>query len=307
MRVPRFALLTVGAALFVAACETGPNAPDQEAFTPGPALLVGDVVPQPDPTNQSAFVAAVAERYIICKTGPDATFDVTVDGNPAGRFSVADGECKIVFEEGGDSNDITSMEIVPVGVQLDDVQVTQLLCGKANALCGGAIQINGPTSVTDPAGGVVGGTAGGTNPNGFSGVVAHYFNSLIPPPPPGGGEGCTPGYWKNHAGADSFSKGGQKKPSSWEGYDPTDSYDAVFGVTSGFGGTLVEAAAQGGGGEKALGRHAVAALLNAASSGVSFDLSEQDVIDLVQAAYASGDFDGAKNALVILNEQGCPL
>ncbi len=116
------------------------------------------------------------------------------------------------------------------------------------------------------------------------------------PPDDGGGEGCTPGYWKQ---AHHFD--------SWTGYSTTDSYETVFGVDASFDKDLLGALQQGGGGEKALGRHAVAALLNSASGGVSYDYSTADVIALVQEAYASGDFEGAKNLLEAANESGCPL
>ncbi|MGF1616923.1 MAG: hypothetical protein ACFCU2_03840 [Acidimicrobiia bacterium] len=116
------------------------------------------------------------------------------------------------------------------------------------------------------------------------------------PPPPAGGEGCTPGYWKQVHHFDS-----------WTGYSPTDSYETVFGVDASFDKSLLGALQQGGGGEKALGRHAVAALLNSASGGVSYDYSTAEVIALVQEAYASGDFEGAKNLLEAANESGCPL
>lgn len=116
------------------------------------------------------------------------------------------------------------------------------------------------------------------------------------PPDDGGGEGCTPGYWKQ---AHHFD--------SWTGYSPSDSYEGVFGVDASFDKDLLGALKQGGGGEKALGRHAVAALLNSASGGVSYDYSTAEVIALVQDAYASGDFEGAKNLLEAANESGCPL
>ena len=67
----------------------------------------------------------------------------------------------------------------------------------------------------------------------------------------GGGEGCTPGYWKQPHHFDS-----------WTNYTPSDEYDVIFGVP--YDKTLLEALRTGGGGEKALGRHATAGLLNAA-------------------------------------------
>jgi hypothetical protein len=115
-----------------------------------------------------------------------------------------------------------------------------------------------------------------------------------------GGEGCTPGYWKQPHHLDSWVA---------TGYDPGDFFDTVFGVTSSFGPTftLLDALKQGGGGEKALGRHAVAALLNSANPDVSYAFTEAEVIALVQAAYASGDFKDAKKLLEEQNQSGCPL
>lgn len=111
-----------------------------------------------------------------------------------------------------------------------------------------------------------------------------------------GFQGCTPGYWKQAQHADS-----------WVGYGPDDFYDDVFGVDSSFDGTLLEALQRGGGGEAALGRHAVAALLDAANPDVNYLYSEADVISMVQSAYASGEFEAVKNVLAEQNELGCSL
>ncbi len=118
---------------------------------------------------------------------------------------------------------------------------------------------------------------------------SHYTS-----PPPPGGEGCTPGYWKQpqHFG-------------NWVGFSPSDSYSAVFGVP--YDKTLLEALQTGGGREKALGRHSVAALLNAANGDVNFAFSTGQVIALVQDAWATGDYNGAKNQLAGENEEGCDL
>ena len=65
--------------------------------------------------------------------------------------------------------------------------------------------------------------------------------------------------------------------------------------------------ADGGGDETALGRHAVAALLNATSKGVAFGFFEDDVIALVQLAYLTGDFEPIKNQFELQNELGCTV
>jgi hypothetical protein len=110
--------------------------------------------------------------------------------------------------------------------------------------------------------------------------------------PPTGGEGCTPGYWKNHT-------------YMWVGYSTDELFSDVFGVDAGEI-TLLEALNQGGGGAKALGRHAVAALLNSASS-VDYAYSEAEIIAMVQDAYATEDYETAKDMLAYENEMGCPL
>jgi hypothetical protein len=112
---------------------------------------------------------------------------------------------------------------------------------------------------------------------------------------PVGGEGCTPGYWKQsqHFG-------------NWTGYDP-----ATLFVDAGFedvfpGMTLLEVLGQGGGGLKALGRHAVAALLNAAY-GLDYGMTAQQIIDAFNAAVPDGDIEGLLGDLVAANESSCPL
>jgi hypothetical protein len=119
-----------------------------------------------------------------------------------------------------------------------------------------------------------------------------------PPPPPKGGEGCTPGYWKQPHHFDSW-------PAP---YTPGDSFTSTFGVDTFGDDTLVEVLGANGGGVNALGRHAVAALLNGASDGVSYDMTSQQVIMAFNAALASGgDIEGTKNIFAGFNEQGCKL
>lgn len=124
--------------------------------------------------------------------------------------------------------------------------------------------------------------------------IPHAFASASAPPT----NGCTPGFWKNHT-------------SHWpDGYLTSDSFNLTFGVAA-FNPdrTLLEAAQNGGGGADALGRHAVAALLNAAALGAAnFGLSESQVKTMVQDAFApGGDIEGTKNSFVLLNEASCPL
>lgn len=103
-----------------------------------------------------------------------------------------------------------------------------------------------------------------------------------------GGEGCTPGFWKNHL-------------THWgpTGFSPTDIFDDVFGCEI-FGDdtTLLEAASP----EithNTLAAHGVAALLNASHPDVSYGLEVGDVYDAV--------CEGDKDTLETENERGCSL
>ncbi len=127
--------------------------------------------------------------------------------------------------------------------------------------------------------------AGETNRTVDAGVVAEQ-----------GGQGCTPGYWKQSHHLDD-----------WTDYSPNDRFEDVFGVDARCNWTLLEALKAGGGGEAALARHAVAALLNAAHPEIDYAYDADEVIAMVQHAYATGEFQSAKNALEQQNESGCEL
>ena len=114
----------------------------------------------------------------------------------------------------------------------------------------------------------------------------------------GGGEGCTPGYWKQPHHFDSW-------PAP---YDPTDLFSEHF--EDAFPGmTLVQVLGNGGGGLNALGRHTVAALLNSANSGVSFEDSPAQVIAAFNSVFPGSNrqYETLKNRFAGLNERLCPL
>lgn len=116
--------------------------------------------------------------------------------------------------------------------------------------------------------------------------------------PPGGGEGCTPGYWKQAQHFDSWPAG----------YDPSDLFSDHF--EDAFPGkTLLQVLWQGGGGLKALGRHTVAALLNAESDGVGYDLTPSEVVTMFNDVFPGSkpDYTDLKDLFVGYNESGCPL
>jgi hypothetical protein len=92
-----------------------------------------------------------------------------------------------------------------------------------------------------------------------------------------GGEGCGPGFWKNHE-------------DDWETteYSLGDDFDTTFGVDY-FDPdiTLSDAIRARGGGLKKIARHGTAALLNASSHAVEYDFGTDEIIDAVK----NGDVD----------------
>ena len=111
-----------------------------------------------------------------------------------------------------------------------------------------------------------------------------------------GGEGLTPGYWKQSHHFDD-----------WVGHTQSQLYNNVFGVSDNPTLTLLGALQRGGGGANALGRHAVAAILNAANSNVSYLYSFAQIQSMVQQAYATNTFETPKNLLEIQNQLGADL
>ena len=119
-----------------------------------------------------------------------------------------------------------------------------------------------------------------------------------------GGEGCTPGYWKQ-----------KQHYGSWVGYTRKQTFESVFSVDYFLADgktqkTLLQALKSGGGGDRALGRHAVATLLNASSS-VNYAYNKTYIIEKVQEVWGEAgnraDKNVVKNLLAEQNEMGCPL
>ena len=120
------------------------------------------------------------------------------------------------------------------------------------------------------------------------------------------GEGCTPGFWKNHT-------------SAWVGYTTGQDLDTVFnlGVFDAALGddSLLEALDYGGGSTneaaaQILLRQAVAALLNASHPDVDYPQTTASIIAAVNAALASNDratILAAKDIFAGQNEAGCPI
>jgi hypothetical protein len=112
-----------------------------------------------------------------------------------------------------------------------------------------------------------------------------------------GGEGCATGYWKKE---DHFD--------TWFGYTPETLFSDVF--DDAFPGmTLLDVLRMKGGKLNSLGRHTVAALLNADSPDVSYDLTEMEVIMMFNRVFpgTQSEYDRLKELFEGYNEQDCPL
>lgn len=121
-----------------------------------------------------------------------------------------------------------------------------------------------------------------------------FKNVEIPEEEGEGFAGCTPGFWKQSQHFQFWTAP----------YTPDTPFADVF--ADAFPGmTLLQVLGQGGGGIEALGRHAVAALLNSASADVDYGPSPAGVISAFNAAFASGDYETQKNVFERLNERGC--
>ena len=112
-------------------------------------------------------------------------------------------------------------------------------------------------------------------------------------------EGCTPGYWKQ-----SQHFGNWQPP--YNPFSPGTPFSSVF--EDAFPGkTLLQVLGLNGSGLNALGRHAVAALLNSVSPDVEYAYTTADIIAMFNGVYPGGDYETLKDKFVLNNEFFCPL
>lgn len=252
----RFNAIRLGAVAciaFVGACDGGVITEPVSSNLPSAAIV-------------SSSDAVEVQNFKVCKVGTDADFTFTVNDGAATAFSLAAGECASIHQYAGWPPDQVSVtELAQAGVQLDSIILTRKLGG-------------GPISITTTK---LTGTNTASGQIEFEeGWVATFYNSPIEV-----GEGCTPGYWKNHL-------------ESWP-VDPDMGFDATFGVDL-FSPdiTLEMAVNRRGGQENKLARHGTAAYLSA-QAGINYPYTVAEVINFVQ--------HGLSEELVEANELGCPL
>ena len=280
MKYTKWAPVLVLAGL-VAACEQSPAGPD------GP-------LPQFDHDLGLNPETPTLEQLRVCKVGDvGASFSVTYSPDISGanpgndfditNFDLAAGECLHIATAGFPVT-ATIVESAPaMGFHLESISV---------AYAGNNVTPEDTDVTTRTAEVTIGEDTDGMGGTGPSGATVTFENLADPT---GGGQGCTPGYWKQSQHFDSWADAG---------YDPDQLFSSVF--EDAFPGmTLLQVLSTGGGGLNALGRHTVAALLNAANPNVSYDVA--DVIGAFNAVFPGGDYEGLKNIFAGFNEQGCPL
>lgn len=251
------------------------------------ALFVAACAESPSgPTaSMRSRVAETGEQYWpqvdvkVCKVGTAADFDVSVDGGAPTRVSLLAGGCANVFSLAANLDErhlITVTEVSAAGVTLDSI-IHKVIRYEEVTSTEKLTGVSGLTVEVVPT----------------KGHEITFYNSEVPLI-----EGCTPGYWKQPHHFDS-----------WVGYTPNTLFSSVF--ENAFPGkTLLEVLQTGGGGLDALGRHTVAALLNAANDEVFYGgMTTADVISAFNAAFPGSNsaYTTLKNRFEAANEAGCSI
>ena len=293
--LPRSTRATLAAlvALVAAACAESPvGAPSETALANVPAakqLLTST-------TWSSGTLWNDGEQWNravwVCKVGTSATFSVAVNNGTPFTVSLAPDECKRVWYYAPDWN---WDESDPAWAGADTVQVTEVFRPTLVVLDSIVkdstrnYEIHRLPTLTGVE------TAQVITTRSKGGILT-FFNRELPPA--FGGQGCTPGYWKVPQHHDSWTPP----------YAPNSTFASVFGSNVFGNMTLLQVLKQGGGDVNALGRHSVAALLNAASADVNYDIATPAmVIAAFNAAVANGTVEAQHQIFANFNEQGCPL
>ena len=268
------------AALLLGACGEGNVFPTD---VDGPALAVGDYNDTYSSVAGIVNVCMFPPADVIYTETVQATFSASATGGDviAGDFTL-DNSPPLCIEAWNATSNVTesvsaALESTSAGFSLERI-VTLSGDGSSQTL-------TGTSSATVLASDLLG--------------AYIWFKLQREDTPPGGGEGCTPGYWRQSQHFDSWTAP----------YDPSDLFSSVF-ADAFPGQTLLDVVWARGGGLDALGRHAVAALLNAASPDVEYDYTAAQVISLFNDAYASGNrqtIEDQKTLFDVLNNQGCGL
>lgn len=230
---------------------------------------------------------------MLCKTGPDGTFDIV--GGVIATVTLSDGQCAQIATHPGDRSTVTvtvTEQPLGPGAALSQVVIEEFL--GAAFIPVGPVIAPGPTVSIDL-----------TDDHSFT---VTYENIMVPT----GGEGCTPGYWKQSHHFDSWTA--PLDPTSMftdPGFtSPGSDARVKRGRNENDVASQLDALEANQGGLAALTRHAMAALLNAASSGVSYAFTQAEVIQMYNDALSGAlDVETTKDLFDAANNgpDGCPL
>lgn len=119
------------------------------------------------------------EHVIVCLRNSRSAKVLVTEGGQTTQVDIQRG-CQSVFSSGGETRSVTVQQIVPRGQRLAQTFYTQLTCGRGLGVqCGPSFPVvQGPTSVSDPVTGFVGGTGPTASPSqlGLSGFLVEYWN-----------------------------------------------------------------------------------------------------------------------------------
>ncbi|MDX2206438.1 MAG: hypothetical protein SFU57_02230 [Gemmatimonadales bacterium] len=266
-------------ALAACAGETSPTG--DSPFAPTPSLAVGDAT---DATPEFGKIK-------VCKSaGSNVSGTFTVSRVPIGAANVGTvlanptidpGNCIVVAEDNSGANEGSTVTITETSSGLVSIAGQRI-----DADLQGGPDIISASPFTN----------GDNRPlnifHGFTITFENFVEPPPPPPPPVGGQGCSPGYWKNHNFPAGFSKG-QLFNSDIPGND----FENAFP-----GKSFQEVLSGRGGGLTALGRHTVSAYFNAVALGSDYELTPAEVVAKFNAAFPGGDYGALSNEFAALED-----
>ena len=276
-------------------------------------LVVGepDQVPSPEvqvapadcfPTGGSfSIVGSSAELQYSLDNGPWFTYTGTLTDVDPGEHSLKARDANgcvsdpLMFDVPQPFEVPTAPGVTAIQPDCESLTGTIVV---TSATAGFRFSINGGDFVAYPAGGFSGLAPGDytVKAQTSDGCISDITNINLEEPVCDDFEGCTLGYWKNHT-------------DRWcDSYLTCDIYGEIFpGAPSQLASlSLLEVLNLGGGGIYNLGRQSVAALLNACSEDVNYELeTPQDVIAYVTANFSNAGAAGSH--LDMLNQAGCTL
>ncbi|MEN8205343.1 MAG: hypothetical protein ABFS24_04940 [Pseudomonadota bacterium] len=267
-------------------------------FIPSGCPVIGLDATSPDQRNGTFDNGDLSpDRPVLEPMSAEFTLsgDVTGDATLSYYFMNGDQECRdLDWSLKVDGSEV--MNSLSNGGTVHDVQGGKYLVFNLTGIAGTeTIRLDVTNDGNTPA------CSGGATIEGVNSIISGVFISGTSVcAPPSGGDGCTPGFWKQ-----------RQHFSAWVApYSPGTLFNDVFDNVSRFNGlNLRQVLRAKGGGIYALGRHTVAALLNAANPDVDYGMTAADVIDDFNAVFpgTKAEYTAQKNIFAEANELGCPI